>query len=71
MDVNAISNGDGGIFTTTCYKTATIGKQHVAKLTSEYELTRALPENLRYSLPGIEEIEAELCGIHQEESGDE
>jgi len=38
---------------------------------SEYELTRALPENLRSSLPSIEELEAELSGIHQEESGDE
>jgi len=38
---------------------------------SEYELTRALPENLRSSLPSIEELEAELGGIHQEESGDE
>ena len=114
MDVNAISNGDGGIFATTCCKTVTIGKQPVsffenfkhmrsfvptypdgvfvqevlaqivwfqnpdiflpqlvAKLSSEYELTRALPENLRYSLPSIEELEAELSGIHQEESGDE
>jgi predicted nuclease of restriction endonuclease-like (RecB) superfamily len=38
---------------------------------SEYELTRALPENLRSSLPSIEELEAELSGIHQEESGEE
>jgi predicted nuclease of restriction endonuclease-like (RecB) superfamily len=38
---------------------------------SEYELTRALPENLRSSLPSIEELEAELGGIQQEESGDE
>ncbi len=38
---------------------------------SEYELTRALPVNLRSSLPSIEELEAELGGIHQEESGDE
>ena len=29
---------------------------------SEYELTRALPENLKSSLPSIEEIEAELGG---------
>jgi predicted nuclease of restriction endonuclease-like (RecB) superfamily len=35
---------------------------------SEYELTRALPENLRSSLPSIEELEAELGGIHKEES---
>jgi Protein of unknown function (DUF1016). len=27
---------------------------------SEYELTRSLPENLKSSLPSIEEIEAEL-----------
>ena len=37
---------------------------------SEYELTRALPENLKSSLPSIEELEAELGRIHQEESGD-
>ncbi len=29
---------------------------------SEYELTRALPDNLKSSLPSIEEIEAELGG---------
>jgi hypothetical protein len=29
---------------------------------SEYELTRALPENLKSSLPSIEELEAELGG---------
>lgn len=29
---------------------------------SAYELTRALPENLKSSLPSIEEIEAELSG---------
>lgn len=33
---------------------------------SDYELTRTLPENLKSSLPTIEEIEAEL----QSESGD-
>jgi predicted nuclease of restriction endonuclease-like (RecB) superfamily len=38
---------------------------------SEYELTRALPENLKSSLPSIEELETELSGIHQEESGEE
>jgi len=43
----------------------------VAKLPSEYEPTRALPENLRSRLPSIEELEAELSGIHQEDSGDE
>ena len=114
MDVNAISNGGGGIFATTCCKTVTIGKQPVSffenfkhtrsfvptypdeafmqqvaaqiiwhqnpdiflqqpkvKLPSECELTHALPENLRSSLPSIEEIEAELSGILQEDSGDE
>ena len=30
MDVNAISNGDGGIFATTCCKTGTIGQQPVS-----------------------------------------
>jgi hypothetical protein len=34
---------------------------------SDYELTRALPENLKSALPTIEEIEAEL----QSELGDE
>ncbi len=38
---------------------------------SEYELTRALPENLKSSLPSIEEIEAELGGTHGAEGGDE
>ena len=46
-------------------------QQPVAKLPSECELTRALPEKLRSSLPSIEELEAELGGIHLEESGDE
>ncbi len=31
---------------------------------SDYELTRALPENLKSSLPTVEEIEAELKGDH-------
>jgi len=35
------------------------------------ELTRTLPENLRSSLPSIEELEAELGGIYLGESGDE
>ena len=38
---------------------------------SQFELIRALPENLRSSLPSIEELEAKLGGIHQEESSDE
>jgi hypothetical protein len=29
---------------------------------SEYQLTQSLPENLKFSLPSIEEIEAELSG---------
>ena len=37
---------------------------------SEYELTRALPENLKSSLPSIEEIEAELGGTQEEGIGD-
>lgn len=45
--------------------------QSVAKLPSERELTRTLPENLKSSLPRIEELEAKLSGIHQEEGGDE
>jgi hypothetical protein len=40
--------------------------QPVAKLPSECELTSALPENLRSSLPSIEELEAELGRIHLE-----
>ena len=38
---------------------------------STYQLMHALPENLRSSLPSIEELEAELSGTHQGESGDE
>lgn len=38
---------------------------------SEYIITKNLPENLKSSLPSIEELEAELGRIHQEESGDE
>ncbi len=41
---------------------------------SEYELTRALPDNLKSSLPTVEEIEAELSGeiqgVMEGESGD-
>lgn len=33
---------------------------------SQYELTRALPRELRASLPSIEEIEAELAGASPE-----
>lgn len=36
---------------------------------SEYELTRALPENLKSVLPSIEEIERELSGDATEPSG--
>ena len=36
---------------------------------SEYELTRALPENLKSSLPSIEEIEAELAKAEIPEGG--
>ena len=35
---------------------------------SEYELTRALPEELKSALPTIEEIEAELSADLQEEN---
>jgi hypothetical protein len=45
--------------------------QLMAKLPSECELTRTLPENLKSSLTSIEELEAELGGIHQEEGSDE
>ena len=34
---------------------------------SEYELTRALPEELKSALPTIEEIEAELSADFQDE----
>jgi hypothetical protein len=38
---------------------------------SEYELTRALPEELRSALPTIEEIEAELSAdLHNENEGE-
>jgi hypothetical protein len=30
---------------------------------SEYQLTQSLPENLKSSLPSIEEIEAKLFGV--------
>jgi hypothetical protein len=37
---------------------------------SEYELTRALPEELKSVLPTIEEIEAEIsAGLHDENEG--
>jgi len=37
---------------------------------SEYELTRALPEELKSALPTIEEIEAELSAdLHDENEG--
>jgi len=38
---------------------------------SEYELTRILPENLKSTLPSIEEIEAELSGNGDGGEGDE
>ena len=38
---------------------------------SEYIITKNLPENLKSSLPSIEELEAELSRIHQGESNDE
>jgi len=34
---------------------------------SEYELTRALPDNLKSALPSIEEIEAELSNQSDDE----
>ena len=38
---------------------------------SEYELTRALPEELKSALPTIEEIEVELStGLQDENAGD-
>jgi hypothetical protein len=33
---------------------------------SEYQLTQSLPDNLRPSLPSIEEIERELAGVDDE-----
>ncbi|TFH40960.1 MAG: DUF1016 domain-containing protein, partial [ANME-2 cluster archaeon] len=38
---------------------------------STYQFMHTLPENLKSSLPSIEELERELSGIYQEESGDE
>ena len=35
MDLNAIDNGDCGIFATACCKNATIGKQLVAQFENE------------------------------------
>ncbi len=46
---------------------AAIVKQPV----SQFKLTRALPEKLRSSLLSIEELEAELGGVHLEDNGDE
>jgi hypothetical protein len=37
---------------------------------SEYELTRALPANLKSALPTVEEIEAELTKAANQESTD-
>jgi YhcG PDDEXK nuclease domain len=37
---------------------------------SEYQLTRAIPENLKSNLPTIEEIEAELNEIEGSDNGD-
>ncbi len=37
---------------------------------SEYELTRALPDNLKSVLPTIEEIEAELSANLQDEKNE-
>ena len=39
-----------------------LGDIHKPIGVSQYELTRALPDNLKSSLPSIEEIEAELSG---------
>jgi predicted nuclease of restriction endonuclease-like (RecB) superfamily len=38
---------------------------------SEFELTRALPKNLKSSLPSIEDIEAELGSVKETGDGDE
>ncbi len=38
---------------------------------SEFELTRALPKNLKSSLPSIEDIEAELGAVKEAGDGDE
>ena len=53
----------------TAYPNETFMQQVAAQIV--WYNNSALPENLRYSLPSIEELEAELGGIHQEESGDE
>ncbi|MCK5722196.1 MAG: hypothetical protein KAI84_06630 [Gammaproteobacteria bacterium] len=53
----------------TTYSNETFMQQVAAQIV--WYNNSALPENLRYSLPSIEELEAELGGIHQEESGDE
>ena len=44
----------------------TLSDIHKPMGVSEYQLTQALPENLKSSLPSIEEIEAELLGGRDE-----
>ena len=38
---------------------------------SEYQLTRAIPENLQKNLPSVEEIEAELNDIENLDDNDD
>lgn len=79
--MSAIVNGDGGVYATACGKNATTGQQPVSLFEdfnnswrdpiSQMSSHLFLPENLKFSLLSIEELEAELNGIHQEESGNE
>lgn len=48
-----------------------VGQIHKPIGVSEYQLTQLLPENLKSSLPSIEEIEAELGGMKDTGGGDE
>jgi hypothetical protein len=36
---------------------------------SEYQLTKSLPENLKPSLPGVEELEQELAELGKKKKG--
>jgi len=64
---NLLSDIKTRIRQTQFYKQYGVNAAIVKQPVSQFELTRALPENLKSRLPSIEELEAELGGIHQEE----
>jgi hypothetical protein len=68
---NLLSDIKTSIRQTLFYKEYGVDAAIVKQPVSQFELTRALMENLRSRLPSIEELEAELGGIQKEESGDE